>query len=201
MQPLGSEPFDVPTWSKAKVHPDHHVQVGKALYSVPTRYIGLELEARLDSSTLRLYSGSVLVKTHMRQAPGRRSTDANDYPPGKAAYARRSVEDVKAVARSHGEHVGQYAEQLLGGEHPWTKMRQGYGLVRLCERYGAVRVDALCARALAFDVIDVPRLERMLKSAVVLETDAASEGKLVVLGSRFARDTAYFATQTKGEEQ
>jgi hypothetical protein len=31
-------------------------------------------------------------------------------------------------------------------------MRQGYGLVRLCERYGADKVNALCKRSLVFDV-------------------------------------------------
>ena len=40
MQPAPAAPFDVPHWSEPKVHPDHHVQVLKALYSVPTRYIG-----------------------------------------------------------------------------------------------------------------------------------------------------------------
>jgi hypothetical protein len=67
-------------------------------------------------------------------------------------------------------------------------------LLRLCERYGADRVDALCARALGFDVIDVPRIERMLKAARTPE-DTAPTGKVVPLPtSRFARDPALFAT-------
>jgi len=197
MQPAPCTPFDVPTWSKAKVHPDHHVQVARALYSAPTQYVGRVLTVRLDSATVRLFSGATLVKAHLRVGPGQRATDPNDYPPSKAAYAQRNVEGVKSKARSHGEHVGQYAQRLLGGPLPWTKMRQGYGLLRLCEKYGAARVEALCARSLEFDVIDVPRLERMLKSAVVVETEAKSSGKLVVLGTRFARDATCFATQTK----
>jgi len=73
-------------------------------------------------------------------------------------------------------------------------MRQAYGLLRLCERYGAGRVDALCARALAFDVLDVPRIERMLKAARTPE-DAAPAGTVVPLpASRFARDPSSFAT-------
>jgi hypothetical protein len=74
-------------------------------------------------------------------------------------------------------------------------MRQGYGLLRLCERYGAARVDALCARALAFDVVDVPRIERMLKAAQKVEDDATTDGKVVRLPEgRFTRDAASFAT-------
>jgi hypothetical protein len=82
-------------------------------------------------------------------------------------------------------------------------MRQVYALLRLCQRYGSERVDALCARALAFDVVSVPRIERMLKQAQKAE-DGAPAGRVVKLpSSRFARDPASFATKpgvTKGGE-
>jgi hypothetical protein len=79
------------------------------------------------------------------------------------------------------------------------KMRQAYGLLRLCERYGIERVDALCARAIAFDVIDTRRIERMLKSAQSSESQAESTGKLISLSSRFARDASSFATRRTDE--
>jgi hypothetical protein len=192
--PAPTEPFDVPRWSEPKVHPDHHVQVARALYSVPTRYIGKKLRARVDKKTVRLYLQGDLIKTHPRMPPGKRSTDTNDYPVGKAPYASRSVDSLITRARGLGEHVGVYAERLLAGPLPWMKMRQGYGLVRLCERYGVDKVDALCKRSLAFDVIDVPRLERMLRQAQAAE-DTAPAGRVVPLPtSRFARDPKTFAT-------
>jgi hypothetical protein len=74
-------------------------------------------------------------------------------------------------------------------------MRAAYGLLRLCDRYGATRVDALCARAIAFDVLDVGRIERMLKTATKVETQAIARGQVVTLPvGRFARDPASFAT-------
>jgi transposase len=192
--PAPTEPFDVPRWSEPKVHPDHHVQVARALYSVPTRYIGKKLRARVDKKTVRLYLQGDLIKTHPRMPPGKRSTDTNDYPVGKAPYASRSVDSLITRARGFGEHVGIYAERLLAGPLPWMKMRQGYGLIRLCERYGLDKVDALCKRSLAFDVIDVPRLERMLRQAQAAE-DTAPAGRVVPLPtSRFARDPKTFAT-------
>jgi transposase len=192
--PAPTESFDVPRWSEPKVHPDHHVQVARALYSVPTRYIGKKLRARVDKKTVRLYLQGDLIKTHPRMPPGKRSTDTNDYPVGKAPYASRSVDSLITRARGLGEHVGAYAERLLAGPLPWMKMRQGYGLLRLCERYGTGKVDALCKRSLAFDVIDVPRLERMLRQAQAAE-DTAPAGRVVPLPtSRFARDPKTFAT-------
>jgi transposase len=199
MQPAPTAPFDVPTWTQVKVHPDHHVQVGRALYSAPTAYLGRYVRARADKTTVKLYLAAQCIKVHPRVPPGKRSTDPSDYPVGKADYAMRSVDGVRRRAREQGEHVGRFAERLLDGPLPWTKMRQGYGLLRLCDRYGATRVDALCARALAFDVLDVPRLERMLKAGADRPPPVESAGpaKIFVLPpSRFARPSASFATRS-----
>jgi transposase len=196
MQPAPATAFDVPHWSSQKVHPDHHVQVLKALYSVPTRYIGKTLDARADRASVRLYFGTELIKAHPRKAPGQRSTDPKDFPPGKAAWALRDVDAVVANAREQGAHVGTFAERLLAGPVPWLKLRQAYGLLRLCDRYGRDRVNALCARALAFAVIDVPRLEGMLKDARRSEDAGAATGRVIALPARFARDASTFATRS-----
>jgi transposase len=196
MQPAPEGEYDVPHWSSPKVHPDHHVQVLKALYSVPTRYIGKTVEARADRKTVRLYFGAELIKVHQRKAAGQRSTDVKDFPPGKAAWALRDIDTVVRKAHEYGAKVGAFAQRLLDGPVPWLKLRQAYGLLRLCERYGHDRVNALCERALAFDVIAVPRLEGMLKDTRRTEEAAVATGRVIVLPARFARDAAAFATRT-----
>ncbi len=93
---------------------------------------------------------------------------------GAARRGRRRPQRARA-----GAHVGAFVERLLGGPVPWIKLRQGYGLLRLCQRYGQDRVDALCARALAFDVIDVRRIEGMLKDARRTEDAALATGRVI----------------------
>jgi len=195
--------FDVPLWTDAKVHPDHHLQVQRALYSVPTRYIGRTVRVRADKVLVRIYLGGELIKTHARQAPGKRSTDPNDYPPGKDAYATRSFADIIERARKQGQHIGQYAERLFDRPLPWTTMRQGYQLLRLCDTYGAAKVEVATERALSFDVVDVPRIARMLKRAIQAEDDAQEQGKLRKLDQhpRFAREAVTYATRANNEEQ
>jgi hypothetical protein len=166
---------------------------------VPTHLIGKRLDARIDRTSVRLYLGTELVKVHPRAAPGKRCTDTRDYPVGKAGYATRSIDGLKAKAHDMGEHIGRFADRLLDGPLPWTKMRQAYGLLRLCDRYGAARVEALCSRALAFDVLDVTRIERMLKAAQQVEASASEQGKVVRLPEgRFTRDPSVFATMKRG---
>lgn len=150
---------------------------------------------------MRLYLGTELVKVHPRKAAGQRSTDPKDFPPGKAAWALRDIDAVLGSARAQGAQVGAFAERLLDGPVPWLKLRQAYGLLRLCDRYGRERVNALCARALAFGVIDVPRLERMLKDARTTEGEAAASGRVIALPARFARAASAFATRVASTDQ
>lgn len=187
--------YDVPKWSDTKVHPDHHITAARATYSLPTRFIGRKVRVRADRSTVRIYLAHELIKTHPRKGPGERSTDPSDYPAHKAPLAMRSVDSVVTAARKHGEHVGLLAERLFDVGVPWSRLRQGQKLVRYCEKYGDARVEDACRRALCFDVIDVPRIGRMIEAAVKSEDEAEEKGKLIRLPRpRFARDEKSFAT-------
>jgi hypothetical protein len=160
--PVPTSPYDIPLWSSPKVARDQHAQVAKALYSLPTRYVGKTLRARADRHTVRFFVGTELVKTHPRRPPGQRSTDALDFPPEKSVYARRDVAFLEREAARHGEAIGTYARALLAVPLPWTRMRQVYALLGLVKRYGAARVEAECERALAAELFDVSRLKRMI---------------------------------------
>src|SRR3546814_4322729 len=70
-----SAPYDVPIYAVAKVHRDHHIEVAKALYSIPGNLIGTRVDVRADRSLVRVLSRGQLIKVHPRQAPGGRSTD------------------------------------------------------------------------------------------------------------------------------
>lgn len=204
MLPAPSEPYDVPIFGTAPVHRDHHIQFASALYSVPTKYINETVRVRADKSVVKIYLGTELIKTHPRQPPGGRSTDGNDYPPGKSAYAMRSMDTLLAQAKQRGHHVGIYAERVLGGPLPWTRMRQAYALIGLCDKYGNGRVEALCQSALAFDVVDVARLKKMLGSAARPQPEDDGGAKVVALPvatPRFARPVSAFATRKGGDEK
>lgn len=87
----------------------------------------------------------------------------------------RSVDRFVTKAEKLRPNVGAFTERLLDGAMPWRHMRQAHQLERLCKKHGAERVDALCRRSLEFDVVDVPRLERMLKQPFKAESSAEDE--------------------------
>src|SRR4051795_8744727 len=101
--------YDVPVFTRVKVHRDYHVEVARALYSVPEHLIGTHLDARADRELVRFYAtgpggGGKLVKTHPRQPPGGRSTDPADLPAEKAGYALRDLSRLVAACAGHGPH-------------------------------------------------------------------------------------------------
>jgi transposase len=194
LAPEPAEPYDVPIFAEPKVARDYHIEVCRALYSVPCAYIGQRVQVRADSALVRAYHRGSLIKTHPRKPPGGRSTDPADYPTDKAAYATRDIDYLRRVCAAHGPNVGTYATELLAGELPWTKMRQVYRLLGLVRTYGPDPVDAACAKALEVEVVDVTRiarmLERALESSPALRQPPAGGGAVVL---RFARSKEDFA--------
>ena len=138
--------YDVPVFKTVKVHRDFHVEVAKALYSVPGAYLGHQLDVRADRELVKLYHRGRLVKAHPRQAPGGRSTDRDDLPAEKSGYALRDLTRLISTCAGHGSSIGIYAERLLDDPLPWTRMRAVYRLLGLVRRYGARRSSA-CTRA------------------------------------------------------
>ncbi|MGI9015637.1 MAG: IS21 family transposase, partial [Euzebya sp.] len=139
--PAPEEPYDVPVWSTPKVHRDHHVQVGKSLYSVPGGLIGQIIDARRDRRLVKLWHRGTVIKVHPALPPGRRSTDPDDLPSEQTAYAMRDLDQLIGHAAKHGTSVEVYARRLLDSPLPWTRMRTVYRLIGLAKRHGSTPVD------------------------------------------------------------
>jgi len=162
LKPVPETVFDIPSWTHPKVAPDRHVQIARALYSVPGELIGKRIDARADAQTVKLYWRGELIKVHPLVAPGRRRTDPADLPSEVSIYAMRDIATLGRKAAAHGPHIGTYAAAVLEHPLPWTKMRQVYRLLGLVRRHGADAVEDACHRALDAEVIDVGLIERIL---------------------------------------
>jgi hypothetical protein len=173
---LDPKPYDVPAWARLRVHLDHHIEFRYALYSVPDALCppGSTVEVSADSQLVRIYHRGQMVKTHPRQPRGGRSTDPTDYPPEKSLYAMRAPDKLRKMAAELGPSIGEFAARLLEDEGPWVRFRQAQKLLALADRYTPTRLEAACARALAFELLDVRRLERILRQA--LDGDESSSG-------------------------
>jgi hypothetical protein len=57
---------------------------------------------------------------------------------------------------------------------PWTRRRRVYALLGVARRYGAARVNEVCAIALTAEMTDVRRLQRMLEQAATPSAAAST---------------------------
>ncbi len=184
-------PYDLPTYPTPKVHRDRHIEVDKAIYSVPGELIGVRVKVRADSKLIKVFHRGELIKVHPRVAPGKRQTDPADLPADKTVYAMRDIDHLRRLAANEGPAIGVYADELLGGPLPWTKMRQVYRLLGLVKKWGAKRVDTACAKALEVETVNVGLIERMLERAT--ENAEAPTLPGIVVSGRFERDPGEFA--------
>ena len=202
LTPLSRPRFDPPRWAQCKVHPDHHISFGKALYSVPTRFIGQPVWVRADSKLVRIYSDGQVVKSHPKQLPGGRSTDHTDYPPELTSYTLRDPQRLIRQANEQGLQIGRFAEKLLSGDFPWAKLRQAQKLLRLGEKYGWNRLELACQRALAFELINVKRVESILRQdleQLELLASPTREARVIPLRGRFERPAQSFSHHSPKE--
>jgi transposase len=134
------------TWSRAKVGPDCHIKVGKALYSLPWRLIGATVDVRATSTMVQVFHDGTLVKTHVAAARGKR-TDVSDLPEEKIAYYMRTP----AWCRQVAEQVGPACVEViaaLNDQGVMFKLRQAQGILGLRERHDAGRLEAACRKAI-----------------------------------------------------
>jgi hypothetical protein len=193
--------FDPPTWAKCGIHPDHHIQFDRAIYSAPTRYVGKRVWVRADRKLVRLFYEGELIKTHARQPPGGRATDYDDYPKELAPYAMRDPDRMIREARDQGRHIGRFMQRLLAGTFPWARLRQAQRLLRLGNKYGRDRVDAACRRALHFELIHVGRVEKIVQAGLGAAPQHRPGGQLVLFpNARFLRPAGSFDHRQGKEE-
>lgn len=202
LSPAPTAPYDVPIYATAKVHRDHHIEVAKALYSIPGNLIGTRVDVRADRSLVRVFSRGQLVKVHPRQRPGGRSTDPDDLPSNKTVYAMRDLDKLQRLAAGHGPAIGTYATVLLDVPLPWTKMRQVYALLGLVKKWGPDRVNTACERALEAEAVNVGLIGRMLERGTENGDSVPVQQALpgTVITARFARDDSHFAVRTNNGE-
>ena len=149
--PLPSGFFDIPEWSVAKIHRDHHFVVKGNFYSVPTRYISNEINVRIGLKTVSAYYQNKIIKTHPRNyGKGQWITDQKDYPESALYH----LENTSAICLELATSIGHATYQIIQcSVKSDTKvgLRKAQAILRLAEKYSKERLEAACLRASKYD--------------------------------------------------
>lgn len=150
LKPLPIRPYEFGEWKKAKVHPDYHIEVARAYYSVPYRLIGERVDVRLTASGVEVFHRGKLVAAHARAGErGVRSTRRAHRPAGHVEIIDRSLEQTlmraQAIGAATAELIRQQARRRL---HPEETLRSAQGILRLARDFTAADLERACERAL-----------------------------------------------------
>jgi transposase len=162
LQPLPAAPYQLTIWKRAKLHPDCHVVFQGAFYSGPHRLIGQTLWVRAAETSVVLYHDHAPIASHSRaRRPGERLTHPDHLPPAKVVALMATPAWCLRRAGELGPQTGELIGRLLG-ERPLDRLRSALAILRLAEKYAPHRLEAACARALAFDQLSYGVLKRIL---------------------------------------
>jgi transposase len=149
--PLPSEPYDLAVWKQVTVGRDCYVTFEKSYYSAPYRLVGQEVWVRGGLTSVRIYCNHKLEATHPRaKQPGERYTVYGHLPPEKVAGLTTTRETCAARATEIGPSTAEVVTRLLA-QRPVDRLPMVKRLLRLADKYGALRLERACRRALQFE--------------------------------------------------
>jgi len=165
LKPLPSQRFAYAEWTKAKVNIDYHVEIGRSYYSVPYRFVGEIIEARIGASTIEIFVGGERIAAHARSMRrGTYTTEPAHMPSSHRKHLQWSPSRLIAWAAKVGPSTAALVEAILADRpHPEQGYRSCLGIMRLSRGYGAERLEAAAARALAARARSYKHVESILK--------------------------------------
>jgi transposase len=163
LQTLPAVPYEFAQWKQAKVHVDYHVEVEGHYYSVPHTLVGRKIDLRYTATTVEAFHQGQRVAAHARVDLRGRHTTVDSHMPSHHRFAKWSPQRLIGWAEKTGPATAQLITAIL---HSRRHAEQGYrsclGILRLGERFGDMRLEAACQRALAIKALSYRSVESIL---------------------------------------
>jgi hypothetical protein len=167
-------------------------------YSVSWRLVGQRVEVYVGRRVVEIYHGTDLVATHPLAAQrGQSQTRLEHYPPDKRAFLENPPERCTQRAEAIGPSCAEAVGRLLS-DRPYDRLRSVQALLRLCERFGAERLEAACRRAAHYGDPSYRRTKTILEAGLDAKSSEAQEPATVRAPAyRYARQpTTFFPKET-----
>lgn len=150
IRPLPPTPFEYAEFKHAKVSRlDYHVEFERHYYSVPHALVGQDVELRVTRSMIEILYRHRRVTSHVRSGVrGGYTTLPEHMPAAHRAHQTWSPQRLIAWAGSIGAATENIVAHILATKpHPEQGYRACLGMLALARKYGDVRLEAACERA------------------------------------------------------
>ena len=168
LKALPSEPYQYAEWKKCRVAPDYHVEVDHHYYSVPSRLIRQEVEARITDTTIEIFHKGSRVASHVRSHLRNRHTTIQQHmPSAHRRYAEWTPSRMMRHAASIGPATIALIEAIMKAKpHPEQGFRACLGILRLERSYGSARLEAASKRGNEIGATTYGSIASILKSGL-----------------------------------
>lgn len=180
LQPLPARAYEYGQWKCAKVHPDYHIELAHAYYSVPYQHIGAQVQVRITARMLEIFLKAELIATHPRLFKrGARSTLDTHRP-----HKHRAVIDtclarlIERANRISPAVAAVLTAQFNRKRHPEEALRSAQGILRLAEDFSPAQLAAACERALKLNACTYKNVRVLI---ALPTTDSGSPCQLPLL--------------------
>jgi Integrase core domain len=169
LQPLPAEPFGLFQVGTRTVHPDGHVEVDGAFYSVPHTLVGDHVRAQWDGHLVRVYAVDAdgrrrAVAVHLRQQPGTYATRPEHRPLHRPARQHAYEAILLAKTEHIGPHAHAWAEAAIA-QRGVRAYRLLQGLISLTRSHPRERVHWACGLTLPYQLFRYRIVRRLVEQA------------------------------------
>lgn len=168
MKPLPDSVYRLAQWKKAKVHVDYHVAFDGHYYSVPYSLTGRIVWIRATSTMVEILHNNDRVTSHIRSfKKGGFSTKPEHMPKRHREHLEWTPERFLRWASKTGPATCMVVQAILSSRpHPQQGYRSCLGIMSLDKRYGNVRLEAACKRALAIHSMSYKSIASILEKGL-----------------------------------
>jgi transposase len=168
LQPLPKERFEIADWARARVNIDYHVAFDGNFYSVPYNLVQEAVEVRATAATVEILHHSGRVASHVRnRGRGNAITLDAHRPKSHQAHLKWPPSRMVEWAEKIGPHTARLFEKILADKpHPEMGYRGCLGIIRLAEKYSALRMEAAAERALLTGACRYRSVASILKNSL-----------------------------------
>ena len=166
LTPLPAVAYQPVVWKQVKVHTDSHVNFGRALYSVPWRWIGRRGWVRAVAGSVQVYMDDVRVATHRRGRPGERITVEEHLPEGRRDLRHRSRTYWLQRADRVGPETGAFVREVFEADDVLDQLRKVQAIVTHLEQFPAHRAEAASRRAAFYANYEYRAIKQILTNGL-----------------------------------
>lgn len=189
LRALPSEPYVYGEWVRIeRTSQDYHVPIFGHFYSVPHRFVGERIDARVTDTHVELFHQRQCVGRHARSTEkGGHTTLASHQTPEHRAQAQRTPEDTKAWANGVGPNVIRFVRKALAVPRPFEGLKVCDRLRGLAHKHGTEAVEAAMGEAFALGSPRISTVQRVLASRKKAEASAPKPHANVQGAQRYLR--------------